>query len=307
MFILGILAFLQTVFLPGFIAIKYLGISRRTDAVKENDGKIRQLVYTFGLSLLINYLLVFALTALGIYKPLTLYIILFCEGILSIYYLQNSKKTSGCCTFSLDINRWLTSLQQFFASHSPGYNLLFLVSLAVIAWYFFLFFYFLGGVFEHWDPVVGWNRFALDWAANRLPANTWHYPQLIPVNWSISYVMMQNSAVQGFAKAIMPLFSIGVLLLFLDLGLRREKAVYLLGLIFYGVLLAYLHDPSYIVSGYVDIAVSFFAFLSFYVLHSSRGENGTQPFSVLWLAVLFASTAAITKQAGLFILGISHK
>ena len=92
MFILGILAFLQTVFLPGFIAIKFLGINRSANALKEINGKIRQLVYTFALSLLINYLLVFALTALGIYKPLTLYIILFCEGILSIYYLQNSKE-----------------------------------------------------------------------------------------------------------------------------------------------------------------------------------------------------------------------
>jgi hypothetical protein len=116
--------------------------------------------------------------------------------------------------------------------------------------------------------------------------------------------MVQNGVVQGFAKAIMPLFSIAVLLLFLDLGLRKKKAAYLVGLIFYGGLLGYLHDPSYIVSGYVDIAVSFFAFLSFYTLHRSRSENGTRPFSVTWLAVLFASTAAITKQAGLFILAV---
>ena len=66
MFILGILAFLQTVFIPGFLSIKYLGFHINGDNGDKAYGKtgiIRLPVYSFGLSLLINYLLVFALTA----------------------------------------------------------------------------------------------------------------------------------------------------------------------------------------------------------------------------------------------------
>jgi hypothetical protein len=304
MFILGLLAFLQTVFIPGFIVIKYLGINLNADAGIKRTNKIRQLVYAFGLSLLINYLLVFIFTALGIYKPLTLYVLLCIEGVLLIYYWTTGNKPQFDRYINLDISRWVNSLKQFFASHSLAYNFLFLVSVGVILWYVFLFFYFLDGVFQHWDPVTGWNRFALDWAGNQFPANTWRYPQLVPANWSISYVMMQNTGVQCFAKTIMPLFSIAVLLLFLDLALGKKKAVYLLGLTGYGILLGYIYDPSYIVSGYVDIAASFFAFLSFHVMYNPGQSHGTRGFQVIWLAVIFASGAAVTKQAGLFILGI---
>jgi hypothetical protein len=304
MFILGLLAFLQTVFIPGYIAIKYLGINLSAEPGNKTSEKIRQLVYTFGISLLINYLLVFVFTAVGIYKPLTLYILLFIEGVLLIYYWAAGCKTRDSRQINLDISRSITSLKEFFTSNSLTYNFLFLLSVGVMLWYVFLFFYFLGGVFEHWDPVTGWNRFASDWANNQWPANTWRYPQLVPANWSISYVMMQNTGIQCFAKAIMPLFSIAVLLLFLDLALDKKKAVYLLGLAGYGILLGYLYDPSYIVSGYVDIAASFFAFLSFHVMHNPGQSHRTRRFSTIWLAIIFASGAAVTKQAGLFILGV---
>jgi len=304
MFILGLLAFLQTVFIPGYIVIKYLGINLNADAGNKKNSKIRQSVYAFGLSLIINYLLVFVFIAAGIYKPLTLYILLFIEGGLLIYYGVTHGKFGDDRYINLDISRCIDSVKQFFAGHSFIYNFLFLVSLGVLLWYVFLFFYFLGGVFEHWDPVTGWNRFAWDWANNQFPINTWRYPQLVPANWSISYVLMQNNGIQCFAKAIMPLFSIAVLLLFLGLALDTKKPAYLLGLVGYGILLAYLYDPSYIVSGYVDIAVSFFAFLSFHVLHYSRQPDKSRLFSFTWLAIIFASGAAVTKQAGLFILGV---
>ncbi len=305
MFILGLLSFLQTVFIPGYIAIKHLGINLNADAGNKKPGKIRQLVYGFGLSLVINYLLVFVFTALGIYKPLTLYILLLIEAGLLIHYWAAGSKPRFHRYINLDVSRCVTSIKQFFASHSLTYNFLFLLSIGVILWYVFLFFYFLGGVFEYWDPIMGWNRFALDWANNQWPAHTWRYPQLVPANWSISYVMMQNTEVQCFARAIMPLFSIAVLLLFLDLALDKKKAVYLLGLVSYGILLGYLYEPSIIVSGYMDIAVSFLAFLSFHAIHSGpRDSTGSLRFPFLWLAIIFASGAAVTKQSGLFILAV---
>ena len=305
MFILGLLAFLQTVFIPGYIAIKYLGINLNADAGIKKNSQIRQSIYGFGLSLVIDYLLVFVFTTVGIYKPSTLYILLFIEGGLLIHYWAAGSKPRFKRYIDLDVNRCVASLKQFFASHSLTYNFLFLLSIGVLLWYVFLFFYFLGSVFDHWDPVTGWNRFAWDWANNHWPANTWRYPQLLPANWSISYVLMQNAGVQCFAKAIMPLFSIAVLLLFLDLALNKKKPVYLLALVSCGILLGYLYEPSFIVSGYMDIAVSFLAFLSFHAIHSGpRDTTGSLRFPNLWLAIIFASGAAVTKQSGLFILAV---
>jgi hypothetical protein len=83
--------------------------------------------------------------------------------------------------------------------------------------------------------------------------------------------------------------------------LRKKNAAYLWGLIFYGIIIFYLYPPIYIAGGLMDIPVAFFAFLSFYVLHLHHADS---PFPIkhMWLAVIFASAAAVTKQAGLYIL-----
>jgi hypothetical protein len=307
MFIIGLLSFFQVVFIPGYILIKYIDLGWGID----NAGvpKLRQLVYGFGFSLLINYLLVFYLTLTGLYTAIGFYIVLAIEAILLIYhwlFRGGQDREHWNKTLTINFNHIISRIKDYLGSHSFTHNLLMLMAIAVLFIHIFYFFYFLVTVFMHWDPVVSWNRFALDWAGNRIPSQTWRYPQLVPANWSISYVLMGSSQVQAFAKSIMPLFSIGIMLLFADLGLRKKSAVYWLGLIVYGVLLGYLYNPSLIVSGYVDIAVSFFAFLSFHVMfsryHKEETGNPRRYFGHIFLAVIFASASAITKQAGLFIL-----
>jgi len=266
-------------------------------------------VYGFGLSLLFNYLMVFGLTAVGLYKPAALYLLFIIEMVLLLNYWvkQGIFRSGGLVT--LDFGKIIQSVRVFFADRSFPYQLFFLFSIVVLAWYVFLFLYFFGSVFGHWDPVVGWNRFAVDWSANHFPNHTWRYPQLIPSNWSISYVMMQTTNIQFFAKSIMGLFSIGILLIFLDIALLTKRAVYLAGLIIFGGLLVYLYHPSYITSGYVDIAVAFFAFLSFYTMLSFSNKSFWRSRNLftkrfLVYSILFASAAGVTKQSGLFVLGI---
>lgn len=298
MLILGIISFLQMVFIPGFILLRYVGFNPETG--KSKGAKIRELVYGFGLSLLVNYLLVFLLTILGIYKPLTIYIVLLVEGVLIWYIIKKSPPGN----FYLHVNfaRIVSSIKHFITSHSLVYNLLLLLSFIIIFYYILIFFNFIDTAFVRWDPVHSWNRWAMDWANNHLPYTTFHYPQLIPANWSLSYVIMQNTDVHLFAKSIMAFFSIGTLLLFLHLGFKKENATYFLALVLYGVLLNIIYKTSFIVSGHMDIPVSFFAFLSFHVMHVHQGETGSRDFKTVWLAVLFASAAVVTKQAGIFIL-----
>jgi hypothetical protein len=99
----------------------------------------------------------------------------------------------------------------------------------------------------------------------------------------------------------MAFFPIGTTVLFLDLALRKKESTYLLALLFYGTIIIYLYRPAFIVGGYPDIAVSFFAFLSFYALHSAYKE-GIFDIKRCLFSVVFASGAAVTKQIGLYIL-----
>jgi len=322
-FLLGILALLQITVIPGYLLMGYLTTWKPPCHEGEKPpafSPIQKWVYGFGLSLLFNYLLVFLLTLLGIYTSIICGLVVIVEAGLLVYdrkfLVKAGQNHHGPGIFALNTPQWAERIRAFFHSHSLVFNFLFLAACLVLLVYVFYFFYFLGTVFEHWDPVTGWNRFAVAWAHNRLPGNSWHYPQLIPANWSLTYVFMGNTAIQFFARALMPLFAIGVLLLFLDLALRYKRSAYLLALIFYGMILGYLYDPSYIVSGYMDIPVSFFAFLAFHVMHSRYSFPGSTAldasgieapakgsyFNPWVLAVLFASAAAVTKQAGLFIL-----
>ena len=95
----------------------------------------------------------------------------------------------------------------------------------------------IGKVFNVWDTIFSWNRWAVDWSYNQFPALTYEYPQILPANWSLSYVIMQNKEVQAFTKAIMSLFSLFTILLFFDLARIKKNLVYLLGAILYGVIL----------------------------------------------------------------------
>ena len=290
MFILCVLAFFQVTFIPGFITLKFAKVNL--------ESKIQTLVYGFASSLLINYLLVYFFTVIGIYKPLTIYGVVFIEMILLLVYV----KKSGHTTIDLNIKRYYHNFKHFLASKPLTYHLLLLLSIVMIGIFFYIFFSRMKAVFYLNDPVLGWNRFALDWYQNRLPVRTAHYPQLIPANWSMVYVILQNSDIQFAARSIMSFFPIGISFLLLDLGLRKRNATYFWALILYGIIITYLYRPVFIAGGYVDIAVSFFAFLSFYVLHNA--DNGRFCIKRCIWSIVFASAAAVTKQAGLYILVI---
>ena len=277
MFLTGLLSFFQVIFIPGFIALKLFKI--------EPASRLQMVVYTFALSLTVNYLGVYLLTSIGIYTPFTVYFIVLAEIVFLVYALANTKPFFPPCA------RYT----------APGQTLLFLAALAVLGFYIYIFISHLGSIFKGWDVVYGWDRFARDWFANTLPKRTAHYPQLLSANWSLTYVMIRNASVNVFAKAVMPLFSIATLLLFLDLGLRRKKAVFFGGAVFFGIILRFIYVPGEIARGYADIPVAFFAFLAFYVL--LQGEDFIDIKDRL-LSVAFASSAAVTKQAGIYILGL---
>ena len=124
----------------------------------------------------------------------------------------------------------------------------------------------IGQIFQQWDAVVSWNRWAVDWAANRLPYATSIYPQLLPTNISLTYVFMQGSEVWIFAKAFQFLFCLALLAAMLDLARVEGQFGYVPGVVItYGLLVAVLRYRM-LSSGYADVPLAFFAFTAVYTL-----------------------------------------
>jgi hypothetical protein len=294
MFILGLISFLQVTFLPGFLLLQILGFAGKR--------KLQLLIYSFALSLLFNYLVVYLLTLLGLYRPISIYLLMVLElGLLFYYVFLKMGHAYISYEKIKDIFVSKGSMFRSFFRENPLFFILYLISMVMIFVYASYIFQFTGSIFTTQESGITWNRWALDWYNNQVPVLSWHYPQLIPANWSITYIVIQNSSIQMFNKAIMALFPVMILLTFLDLALVKKNIMYLLGLYFYGNILGHFYHPVFVVSGEVDIAVSFFAFLVFSTLISPAKEYKKNVIG-LFLPLLFACAAAVTKQSGIYVL-----
>ena len=194
-----------------------------------------------------------------------------------------------------------------------------------------------GDIFQQWDAVVSWNRWAIDWAANGLPRRTAEYPQLLPTNLSLTYVFIQDSTIWFFAKGLMPLFCLFLLLAMLDLGQATKQTGYYCAVpIAYGLLVAVLRF-RFISSGYGDVPVAFMGFAGVYALllatlPASHCRTAGEPLAVsrasptgecfpkdaparssidaamrmkyVLLGAVLCAGAALTKQAGLYIAAV---
>jgi len=295
MFLLGILSLSQIIVLPGLIATKLLKI--------KTENPLQLFLYSFGLSLYINYPIVCLLTLFKIYTAGTIYILFIIELIIlyRIYFRHGTgsfwKKSIRDC--------YLTFVN-YLGTLSPIRKLVFMFS-CVCVLFFISFIPINSSIFYFSDAIYSWNRWAVDWASNKFPYDTAHYPQLFSANMSLCYVFTQNTSLQFFPKVIMPLFPIGILLMFLDLSLIRKSIIHLTGLIIYTCILLIFYSLLFISDFNADIPTSFLGFLVFYTIvrHTGLHENIYPGSQVVLLIVIFASSAANTKMAGIYILAAS--
>jgi hypothetical protein len=308
MFYLGLLSIIQIAFLPGFLALR---------ALKLTDRLGRTLVLSFALSLVINHFLVVWLVLAGCYRPAMVYGLFALEVAL----LAWTARKWPAMTLA-DVLQFASGPTQRGQVHVFGRAVAekagpssrkmdrtpdFAVLLRGAAWLLILGFAaqaicHAGDIFQQWDAVVSWNRWALDWAANRLPRLTAEYPQLLPTNLSLSYVFIQDSSIWFFAKGWLFLFCLFLLVAMCDLAGETGNSGYALGAIFTYVLLVCILRFRYLSSGYADVPVAFLAYAGVYALLLARGaaDAKTQTKYVFLGAVLCAG-AALTKQAGLLI------
>ncbi len=313
MFGLGVLAVLQVCCGPGLIAARLL---------KLKQGFLQGTVTIFMLSLTGNYLAVFLLAALGLYtRPVVLGLLgLELVALAGLYWRAFLIPLDGLAQAGLErTGQFMSGLLpepepdggRAFARALKGILAVGLAVMAVssIAWVVRVGIDNLGSVFNSWDAVLSWNRWAVDWAHNGLPVGTWQYPQLLPANWSLIYVI-SGSEMQIFAKAIIPLFSLLMLVMMFDLGLdaaQAKNAGRALGL-FLGVVITRLMLKKflgdYISEGYADIPVALAGFVPVYMLLKARRLAGEERLKAVQLGAVLAGGAAVTKQAGIVILAL---
>lgn len=297
MFALGTLGVLQMVLLPGLLCRKFFKI--RSNVFSDT-------VIVFGLSLFINYLLIFLLTPLHLFSQAVMLGIVAAELVILVFIYKDTLLISFEAVLK-KLQGWLSQVELFrlgdasdSAFSSVIEKLLFLLSIILasidIVWMANRFINNIGTVFNSWDAVVSWNVWAIEWARGIIP-NSSIYPQLITANWAISYVLLGGIPLQIFAKIIMPLFSLLMLVMLFDLGLRNRSFGILLGVLFTRLVIKKF-TGEFISDGYMDLPATFFGFASVYFL--LIGENTGDKKYLVILSALFATAAALTKQAGIF-------
>lgn len=290
MLLLGILAVIQTVFLPGFIFISIFSIKTKST--------IQKLIYVFALSLFSNYAIVTILTSLRFYTSSVFFFLISLELLIIAYLLFTKKITIDLTTnFRVKVTNYIL----FLKSLSFSGKVITILTTIIVLFYFSLFISNIGTIFYFVDTVnnIHWNTWAMDFANNIFPQHSSHFPQLIPANWSISYLLIGEANVHFFPKSFMPLFFFGNLLMLLDLAVERKNYTFLIALIIYGFFAPIVYNLVFIADGNGDLPVSFFTFLAFYsYLKTSKEKFDLKEYIIVFL---FASTAAGTKLAGFYV------
>lgn len=293
MLILGLLAVLQMAFLPGFLLVYGFRLCRTP---------VRVLTSSFSLSALLNFFLVASCLGLGIYGRPALVVIITAESLLLLHLLR--RRGVLRLLISDAANEGGVSREQ----RVPPFlrdpkRLLTPLALAVIALSCSEVILRLGDTFAIDDAIHSWNGWAMEMASNQWPSRTITYPQLLPANYSIVYVLTGDKMMWPFAKAWIS-FSFPVLLLSVYSLFRDENrweiavAVPFTAWLFYRVM-----APPFVYGGIADIALAAFAFQAVAaLLRAGQGPGRPDCRRELLLGGLFATVCALTKQGGLLVL-----
>jgi len=303
MFLLGILAIFQMLLLPGLIFVSFF---------KPNGGLFYRISVIVAISMLYNATVNYILSSLNIYIRGVVMGLIIIEVLVLIWVNRKSFKVTLDELFARIndyVKRITKQILDLFTTETNSATLKTVRGAAILVFggvAISLVFWFLkrltnnfGTVFNTWDAVMSWNTWAITWARNLTPGVHLTYPQLLPLNLSLTYLLMNNFQVVLFAKAIMPIFALLTVLTVFELAIEERKYGY-----FLAVILVYLMYKKflgeYIADGYADIPVAFMAFTA--LVPYLRNENLAINRKDYILSILIAAAAGLTKQVGLFVL-----
>lgn len=299
MLFLGVLSVFQLLLFPGLLLLRLFPGKR---------GLIQNSVYVFMLSLLANYAAVFTLVAVGLYLR-SIVLAIFAAEVAALVWFNRGfllKVLDGSGTkIKSSIPVALKSFADWVKKDFWSATLFFVfATLAVLGliWVFSVWVANFNTVYQTWDAWASWDRWAERWAENHYPGDTWEYPQLIPVSYSVAYKFIGTTAVKFFGKSIMPLFALVIGLMLFDLGKKFKSFGYMLGAGF-SLYTINLFLGKYLPEGYVDIPVACFSLMAVYSLLSTRNSTSKQEIkSILLLGSLASAAAGVTKQTGLYVM-----
>ncbi len=291
----SLIAICQLAFLPGFLLCRLLKI----------QGIAPNIVFSFALSLFSNYLFALILTYLGLYSRSVFSLIVILELLLLLLLVRNVRLLDN-------LRDELALWKDFFRTHArePISMLLFagMLYFCFIAWAGF--FSNTRNVLDSYDTVYTYFPWAQYWAAYGETPAVGHYPQFMPLNWSVLLLFTGEHRVEFPIKMLTPLFSCTLLLWILDMGVRLKRHLYfLLGILFYALYMRTISQSVSMLSVLshpisqlpVDQACVFFLclwVLLFLSLREKKQEANIWPF--LYIACAACVAHAATKRVGLF-------
>lgn len=276
----GLVFLLQAVVLPGLL------LTHRA----RFQSLVSRILAVAATSLLANYVLVTLLVALDQHRASTWKLVVGLE-LVGIAYLAWKRRD--------DRDEPGAPQAPWSAGMVAGFTACLLL-LGIHAWMWSAE---LGRVFWIHDAIASWNRWALDWSNNQWPRQTWNYPQLLPTNWSISYVLTKGREGELFARALMGVFPSLILVGFTALVLRLRKGWLAAGA---GAALLLIHVTQTInvFDGMADVPTATLGFIGGIFLILAR-EDRTRAGQWLLLAAVGFSAASISKQSGQMMAGFA--
>ena len=296
----GTLGLLQSTLLPGLLLIRLCRL---------RGGIFEQLLRLLPMSLMTNYLLIFLLAKLHLYKKPVMLVLSAAEfvGIL-VLYRDVIRRPAGeiFSRISEAFRRELRPLGDFLTERHADrktalkawiWALSGCFALSGVLWGLHLCRLNFGTVFSGWDTLFSWNNYAVMWAGGSVPKIGGMYPQLVPANWSLSYVLQGKDAVQFFNTLLPPLFFLMIEGMLFDLGFqRRESAFFFAAVIARFMMKKLMGDQLF--DGYMDVPAAAMCLLSVYTFLKGENRPLAEQRQAVVLGVLFAGGAAITKQSG---------
>jgi hypothetical protein len=296
-FLIGVLAFVQMTTLPGALATYGFRLWRIAPLIP----------VVFAVSLTMNYVLVVTLVLLGLYTANILYFIIFLETCAFVY-VSYERGILAVPIFGKLIFPACRKAAEFcadrFRNHPLEAALEFSIvglALGVISLRIVSAFAHAGEGLDSWDAIQSFNRWAVDWANGRFAYNTWHYPQLLSTNWSMSYVLTGRTDLTVFASSLARFFMPALLISLLWYAFRVRCLWLAASVPLCDFLFQSLFGGIQFTS-YADVPVAFFVSLSAWVLLANLPADA-QPEDnqrKIILSAVLAFGAASTKQAGLF-------
>ena len=283
MFGLGLLSLLQVWFLPGLSLLVFAKKLKLID----------RFLLSLPLSITINYIIIFSLVLLNSYNQTTISILIFIEILLIIIFFKKDK--NGIKDLKKLINFVELKKIQF------KLNIIDIFIFFLFLIYLFLAISNIGNVVGKGDPVT-YYLWTLDIINNKIPSNTYDYPQGASILSSISFVLLGTLKIEFFSAAIFLIQPLWIFFVFLrSIFLLKEfENEIKYSLIFTSIIVLYNFRHYLLFINLPDATIVLGTVIGAYILilFYKKIEAGINIETILFCFVI--AFPALLKQVGIY-------